>query len=89
MDKEKLNRLLTDLHDELGSAETVDESSTELLRQAMDDIRDAVGSDDVTSGTPHPVRDQLERSAVEFESEHPRIAGILGQIADTLGKLGI
>jgi hypothetical protein len=34
-------------------------------------------------------RDQLQAAAVNFESEHPRIAGVLGNITDTLAKLGI
>ena len=92
MDKDKLNQLLTELHEELGSADTVDASSKELLRQAVDDINQAVGAvvqDDITVPAPHPVREQLEKSAVDFEADHPRLAAILSRIVDTLGQMGI
>ena len=89
MDKNRLNQLLTELHAELGSADTVDDSSKDLLRQAMDDIDQAVGADKPEADTPHPVRGQLEKSAVEFEADHPRLAGILSRIVDALGQMGI
>ena len=33
--------------------------------------------------------DRIEQQAVEFEQEHPTLAGVLRQIMDTLGRIGV
>ena len=84
--KDRLEGLLQDLHDELASgAGELDSASREQLRGIATDIERALGQ----SGSPEAEPGQLQEAVVSFETEHPRLAGILEGIADTLVKLGI
>ncbi len=51
-----------------------------------DDIERALGGKAVEADSG---RERLEKIAVKLEAEHPRLANILGEMADTLGNLGI
>ena len=86
--KQRLNELLTELHDELGSAAELDQQAKEKLRGIAREIEGAVGPDE-DKGLGAEAMNHLEEAAVDFQSEHPRLAGILSQITDTLAKLGI
>ena len=86
--KNKLKELLGELHTELGNAGELDADAKRQLEALSRDIQGAIDPD---SDKPllEDARDQLQAAAVDFESEHPRIAGVLRSITDTLGKLGI
>lgn len=85
--REALREDLKKLHAELPSAaENLDENLQALLRKVADDIEQIIGGDSVG---PNSGRDRLETLTVKFEADHPRLANILGEIADTLSKLGI
>ncbi len=86
--KQRLNQLLEELHTELGSTDTLDDQAKEQLRDIAQEIEGAVGPDE-DKDLGSDAMNQLEQAAVGFESEHPRLAGILAQIIDTLSKLGI
>lgn len=84
----RLQQLLQELHAELGKTGSIDAKSRQDLQNLAQDIEAAVAA----SGKAVPASEgenQLQRAVLEFETEHPRIAGILGQIADALAKLGI
>ena len=85
--KEKLHQLLDDLHGELADTGSLDEQAKQELRALAAEIGTAVGEGE--DGKPDEALGRLQAATLEFESEHPRIAGILGNIADTLAKLGI
>jgi hypothetical protein len=86
--KDKLKGLLTDLHAELNSAGQLDADAKRQLEVLAQEIQGAIDPD---SDKPllQDARDQIQAAAVNFESDHPRIAGVLQNITDTLGKLGI
>jgi hypothetical protein len=86
--KQRLQQLLKELHTELGNADALDDQTKDQLRGLADEIEGAVGPDEDKSMGAEALS-QLEEAAVDFEVEHPRLAGILGQITDTLSKLGI
>lgn len=85
--KQRLQELLKELHTELADADAMDEQSRSELLKLAGEIEVTVG-DDAADDVPTPEA-QLQEAVLEFETEHPRVAGILGQIADTLSKLGI
>ena len=89
MAREKLQRLIASLHDELGSTESIDNQSKELLQGLMTDIEDIAASESASSESHATATGQLENAALKFESDHPKLSMILGEIMDTLGKLGI
>jgi hypothetical protein len=86
--KDKLKGLLSELHVELNDAGQLDADAKRQLEALAQEIQGAIDPD---SDKPllEDVQDQLQSAAVNFESEHPRIAGLLQNITDTLGKLGI
>ncbi len=85
--KEVLREDLKKLHAELPSAaKNLDDDLHALLREVANDIEQIVGDEPVEAQSG---RERLEKLTVKFEVDHPRLANILGEIADTLGKLGI
>lgn len=89
MAREKLQRLIATLQEELGSAEAVDEESRKALQQLIQDVEEIAAGDSPPSGNHASAAGQLETATIQFESEHPKLSMILGEIIDTLGKLGI
>jgi len=87
MPKEALRENLTKLHTELAAVENLDEELHALLRSVAADIEEVLG--DEAAVETHSRREQLEDVAVKFEADHPRLASLLGELADTLSKLGI
>jgi Domain of unknown function (DUF4404) len=83
---QRLQQLLRELHTELSNSDSIDAESRRQLQDLAEDIEAAVAASGVPEGEGG---NQLQQAVLEFETEHPRIAGILGQIADTLAKLGI
>lgn len=85
MTNEKLQQLLKELHLELGATETLDPQSRRLVEQVLRDV-------DRIDQVPEPaasVEARLREVMLRFESQHPRLATTVGQLADALGKLGI
>jgi len=82
----RLQQLLRELHTELGNSDSIDAESRRQLQDLAEDIEAAVAASGAPEGEDG---NQLQQAVLEFETEHPRIAGILGQIADTLAKIGI
>lgn len=89
MPREKLQRLIASLNEELGSADSVDAESKEMLQQLTRDIENIAAGDGDPSATAEVASSQLEQATLKFETDHPRLSMILGEIIDTLGKLGI
>jgi len=84
---QRLQQLLQELHAELGKSGSIDAKSRQDLQALAQDIEAAVAA---SAEAPAGEGDnQLQQAVLEFETEHPRIAGILGQIADALAKPGI
>ena len=87
MDRDKFRTLLSNLHQELGSTQSLDPKSRELVEQILNDIDriDARKEPPPDAATVLKLRDVVLR----FESEHPQLSLLAGQVADALGKLGI
>lgn len=90
MKHESLRVLLARVHERLSRAESVGPESRELLVALMRDIERMLGGKppQPTAAISPPVP-RLEALAVQFEAEHPALAGVLRQLADALGKAGI
>ena len=87
MHKENLRETLNKLRLELDStASSLDDQLHTALKEIADDIETALGDEpvEVRSG-----REQIQEMAVKFETDHPRLANILGELTDTLNKMGI
>ena len=93
----QLQQSLTRLHAELASAPRIDPASKKLLREVLADIERVLhepprASAEVRHKAEHPAgpsAPKLEALAIEFEAEHPTIAGSLRQLVDLLGRAGL
>lgn len=85
MPSEKLQRLLKELHQELHATPALDPQLRKLVEQVLQDVDQIAKHPE-----PHPtIETRLREVMLRFESEHPRLATTVGQVADALGKLGI
>lgn len=89
MPREKLQQLIASLHRELGSSGSLDEQSRELLQQLIRDLEDIAADKSPQTENRDSAAGQLETAALKFETDHPKLSMLLGDIMDTLGKLGI
>jgi ADP-dependent phosphofructokinase/glucokinase len=87
MEQKRLHALLAELDQELKSASALDAKSQELVAQVLTDIRRLDAPADPSGNRSAETR--LRELVVRFETDHPRLSGAVGQVADALGKLGI
>ncbi len=86
MNESDLRKLLTQLHDRLGNAQSLDADDRRLLVTVLGDIENALAKSPVARSPDSP---GLESLAVKFEADHPALAETLRRLADTLAKAGI
>ena len=89
MPEKKLRELVASLHDELNDASSVDDESRQMLQELTGDIDKLVARDAAAAEHRATAAEQVGAAAARFESDYPRLARVLGEIVDTLGKLGI
>jgi len=87
MDKDRLQVLLAELHRELAGAGPLDPESRRLLDQVLQDVRQLAADQPARAGAGDA--GQFAQAALRLEASHPRLAALLGQVADSLAKLGI
>ncbi len=85
MKNDRLQQLLKELHKELGATEALDPQSRGLIEQVLNDV-DRI---EQHLEPPASIETRLREVVLQFESEHPRLATTVRQLADALGKLGI
>jgi hypothetical protein len=86
MSDPKLRALLTQLHTHLKQGSSLDADARKRLTTALHDIEHALGGGDKPAT---PAKSRLEALAVQFEADHPALAGVVRQLIDTLGAAGI
>jgi hypothetical protein len=87
--RNRLKNLLGELNAELKHAEAMDEKSRAELVKLAREIEESVGDTADESTGSAADESKLGLAVLEFEADYPRVSGILGQIADTLSKMGI
>jgi hypothetical protein len=87
MDRDRLRSLLTELRRELGSANQLNAESRALVEKVLADLdRQDLAARQERHGTDNG---DLRDLVLKLESEHPRLAAAIGQVADALGRIGI
>jgi len=91
MPKNALRQQLTELHNTLASTAELDPELRTLLKEVSGDIEGILGEEASTeeASATDQLQARVRRATVDFETEHPRLARILEDLADTLTKLGI
>lgn len=83
MPQQDLKQQLQQLHETLQQNLQLDDSSLELLHSIARDINAMDNSEAADIG------ERVQEQAIRFEQEHPTLSGILQQIVDTLGRIGV
>jgi hypothetical protein len=89
MTNEELKKHLDELHDELEKAHTMASEERDmfgLLMSEMVQIAQGEGQPDEHKET---LRERLDIKASDFDADYPRLAGVIRQVIDALGKMGI
>jgi hypothetical protein len=81
-----LRTLLTELHDRLRHAKSVDPDSRTLLATVAADIEGAL---ELRGARTVGADKKLQALAAKFEVEHPALAEVVRDVVDALGKAGI
>jgi predicted XRE-type DNA-binding protein len=90
MDKQQLDEILRELHNELRQTKSVDENERRILQQLMADIQEILEQREYDQAYPYNRFDERIKNAIEeFGVSHPRITTLMGQIADMLSRIGI
>jgi hypothetical protein len=91
MSQRDLHELLTELHDQLLAARSLDPKDRDLLRHLAEDIRAATKGP--SGGAPpersRELRQQLADAVTAFEASHPQVSKTLATLIDTLALYGI
>ncbi len=88
MPGKKLEQLLVELEQQIGSTHDLDDDLKGRLEQLKTAIEMRLGEQDDSGGAKNlvePVRQAID----EFEDSHPTLTMTLGRIMDVLNKLGI
>ena len=90
---ESLQQSLARLHAELAAAPRVDPKARQLLREVLADIERILQQTPARGQSGEPAAERsvprLEALAIEFDAEHPALAGSLRQLVDLLAQAGL
>ncbi len=87
MSSSRLQEQLEAIRRELADSDAVDATNRALLEQVAEDIERVLDEEDET--TPDTVRGKMEKAAVDFEAEHPRLARVMNEVVEALARMGI
>ncbi len=85
-----MREVLQELHEALESSESIDPALHAPLRSAMEEIGrslDSTPGEDATKA--HALSTRISGLALEFEADHPTIAGTLNRLTHMLSNMGI
>ena len=88
MPGKKLEQLLIELEQQIGSTDDLDNDLKGRLEQLKSAIELRLGETDDAGGAKNLV-EPLRQAIDEFEDSHPTLTMTLGRIMDVLNKIGI
>ena len=88
---EKLKATIAELELELQSVDELDADTRAMLRAAVEEIEAALQVEETSADAsePHTLAERLNDAAIEFDTSHPTVAGLLRRIVDALAQIGI
>jgi Domain of unknown function (DUF4404) len=91
MDQQSLRERLAKLHAELSDAHQQDPASRGSLGEILPDVKRMLDQPEGAPGASvdKTLPERLERVAVQFEADHPTLAGSARRLIDLLNEVGI
>jgi len=91
-DTERLRQTLSELHEELEDSSSVGPELRAPLQTLLEDIRAVLDrSESGADASEHErtLAERIQEMALEFEREHPTLAGTLNRLTHALSSMGI
>ncbi len=88
MEKQRLQELLVQLHEELEKTETVDERTGEVLADLKGDISRLVHEETVIEDEQEGLTERLGDAVGHFEEDHPKLSMVIQHVLDSLARMG-
>ncbi|MCG8343693.1 MAG: DUF4404 family protein [Chlorobiales bacterium] len=88
MEKQRLQELLVQLHEELEQTETVDERTGEVLGELKEDISRLVKKETDIEEDHEGLTERLGDAVGHFEQDHPKLSIAIQHILDSLARMG-
>jgi len=89
MNNEELKKQIDELHKELEKAQTLAPEERDLFGRLMSDMVLIARGQENADTSRETLKEKLEHKASDFDSSHPGLAGVIRQVLDALGKMGI
>jgi hypothetical protein len=89
MDPNTLRERLAKLHDELANAHRDDPAARQSLDEILPQVKSLVDQPGVDASADKSLRQRLERVAVQFEADHPKLAASARSLIELLSDVGI
>lgn len=91
MDQKSLRERLAKLHAELANAHQQNPATRRSLGEILPEVKRLVDEPAGAAASPagKPLRERLEKVAVQFEAEHPTLAASARRLIDLLNEVGI
>lgn len=85
MAKEKLQKLVDQLQQEINLDDSLSTDKKEKLEGLISNIEDGLEDDSITD----EIHESLSETVAEFEASYPRLTAVINDIMVTLSNLGI
>lgn len=89
MNNEELKRQVDELHKELEKAQTLAPEERDMFGHLMSEMVLIAQGQNKADTDSETLREKLEHKASDFDSSHPSLAGVIRQVLEALGKMGI
>jgi outer membrane protein TolC len=87
-DVHRLEASLRTLRAEIATLDTGDDDARRRLASLVGELESAV-ADPSRSGERRTLGEQLRASILRVEAAHPRLAGLVNEVVESLGNMGI
>ncbi len=88
MEKQRLQELLVQLHEELENTDAVDERTGEVLGELKEDISRLVQEETDIEEDHEGLTERLGDAVGHFEQDHPKLSIAIQHILDSLARMG-
>mgnify|MGYP003675220995 FL=1 len=89
MTNEELKKHLDELHDELEKAHTMAPEERDMFGHLMSEMVQIAQGEGQSEEHKETLRERLDLKASDFDADYPRLSGVIRQVLEALGKMGI
>ena len=88
-DARRLEASLRDLRAEIAALDVGDHEARERLHALIDDLEQALDDPDGGGAAKQSLGEQLKIAVLRIEASHPRVSGVVNEVIESLGAMGI